>query len=60
MRYCSTWLRSLLCYIKKFLIEEFVVRVLHSILNMTYVHAYMYSMLNAIARICLLPVQSGD
>ena len=29
MRYCSTWLRSLLCYIKKFVIEEFVIRVLH-------------------------------
>ena len=29
MRYCSTWLRSLLCYIKKFLIEEFVKRVFH-------------------------------
>ena len=29
MRYCSTWLRSLLCYIKKFVIEEFVKRVFH-------------------------------
>ena len=29
MRYCSTWLRSLICYIKKFVIEEFVIRVLH-------------------------------
>ena len=30
MRYCSTWLRSLLCYIKKFFIEEFVIiRVFH-------------------------------
>ena len=29
MRYCSTWLRLLLCYIKKFVIEEFVIRVLH-------------------------------
>ena len=29
MRYCSTWLRSLLCYVKKFVIEEFVIRVLH-------------------------------
>ena len=29
MRYCSTWLRSLLCYIKKFVIEEFVIRVFH-------------------------------
>ena len=29
MRYCSTWLRSLLCYIKKFVIEEIVIRVLH-------------------------------
>ena len=27
MRYCSTWLRLLLCYIKKFVIEEFVIRV---------------------------------
>ena len=31
MRYCSTWLRSLLCYIKKLVIEEFVIRVLHCI-----------------------------
>ena len=31
MRYCSTWLRSLLCYIKKFAIEEFVIRVFHCI-----------------------------
>ena len=29
MRYCSTWLRSLLCDIKKFVIEEFVIRVFH-------------------------------
>ena len=29
MRYCSTRLRSLLCYIKNFVIEEFVIRVLH-------------------------------
>ena len=29
MRYCSTWLRSLLCYIKKFVTEEFVIRVFH-------------------------------
>ena len=29
MSYCSTWLRSLLCYIKKFVIEEFVIRVLY-------------------------------
>ena len=29
MRYCSTWLRSLLCNIKKFVIEEFVIRVFH-------------------------------
>ena len=29
MRYCSTWLSSLLCYIKNFVIEEFVIRVLH-------------------------------
>ena len=38
MRYCSTWLRSLLCYIKKFVIEEFVIRVFHCIC--TYVHIY--------------------
>ena len=31
MRCCSTWLRSLLCYIKKCVIEEFVIRVLHCI-----------------------------
>ena len=31
MRYCSTWLRSLLCYIKKFVIEEIVIRVFHCI-----------------------------
>ena len=31
MRYCSTWLRLLLCYIKNFVIEEFVIRVLHCI-----------------------------
>ena len=31
MRYCSTWLRSLLCYIKKFVREEFVIRVFHCI-----------------------------
>ena len=29
MRHCSTWLRSLLRYIKKFVIEEFVIRVFH-------------------------------
>ena len=29
MRYCSTWLRSLLCYFKKFVIEEFVITVFH-------------------------------
>ena len=29
MSYCSTWLWSLLCYIKKFVIEEFVIRVFH-------------------------------
>ena len=29
MRYCSTWLSSLLCYIKKFVMEEFAIRVLH-------------------------------
>ena len=33
MRYCSTWLRSLLCYMKKFVIEEFVIRVFHCILQ---------------------------
>ena len=31
MRYCSTWLRLLLCYIKEFVIEEFVMRVSHCI-----------------------------
>ena len=31
MRYCSTWLRSLLCYIKKCVIEEFIIKVLHCI-----------------------------
>ena len=31
MRYCSTWLRSLLCYIKKFVIENFVIRVFYCI-----------------------------
>ena len=35
MRYCSTWLRSLLCYIKKFVIEEFVIRVFHSMYILT-------------------------
>ena len=34
MRYCSTWLRSLLCYSKKFIIEEFVIRVLHCMLHL--------------------------
>ena len=34
MRYCSTWSRSLLCYIKNFVVEEFVIRVFHC----TYVH----------------------
>ena len=29
IRYCSTWLRSLLCYTKKLFIEEFVTRVFH-------------------------------
>ena len=29
IRYCSTWLRSLLCYTKKPFIEEFVTRVFH-------------------------------
>ena len=29
MRYCSTWLRSLLCYIQKFAIDEFVISVPH-------------------------------
>ena len=33
MRYCSTWLRSLLCYVKKFAIEEFVIRVFHCIVH---------------------------
>ena len=36
MSYCSTWLRSLLCYIKKFVIEEFVIRVFHCICNNMY------------------------
>ena len=27
--FCSTWLRPLLCYIKVFVIEEFVIRVFH-------------------------------
>ena len=31
MRYCSTWLKSLLCYIKKFVIEEFVIREFHCV-----------------------------
>ena len=41
MRYCSTWLRSLLCYIEKFVIEEFAIRVLvlHCIMQYCiYVH----------------------
>ena len=38
MRYCSTWLRSLLCYIKKFVIEEFVIRVFHCISARTHTH----------------------
>ena len=38
MRYCSTWLRPLLCYVKKFVIEEFVIRVLHCI----YIHCTQY------------------
>ena len=29
MSYCSTWLRSLLCHIKKFVVEELVIRVFH-------------------------------
>ena len=36
-RYCSTWLRSLLCYIKKFVIEEFFIRVFHC----TYLYAHL-------------------
>ena len=36
MRYCSTWLRSLLCYIKKFVIEVFVIRVFRCILFSTF------------------------
>ena len=36
MRYCSTWLRSLLCYIKNFVTEEFVIRVLHCTLKCLY------------------------
>ena len=33
MRYCSTWLRSLLCYIKRIVVEEFVIRVFHCMWN---------------------------
>ena len=29
MRFCSTWLRSLLCYMKNIVIDEFIIRVLH-------------------------------
>ena len=29
--YCRTWRKSLLCDIKKFVIEEFVIRVFHCI-----------------------------
>ena len=36
-RYCSTWLRSLLCYIKKFVIEEFFIRVFHC----TYLYTHL-------------------
>ena len=36
-RYCSTWLRSLLCYIKKFVIKGFVIRVVHCMWVHTYV-----------------------
>ena len=39
MSYCSTWLRSLLCYIKKFVVEEFIIRVF----NCIYVRIYIYS-----------------
>ena len=42
MRYCSTWLKSLLCYIKKFVIEEFVIRVLHCTYTPT-VYTYILS-----------------
>ena len=41
MRYCSTWLRSLLCYIKKFIIEEFVMSV------PLYMHAHTYNFLRS-------------
>ena len=42
MRYCSTWLRSLLCYIKKFVIEEFVIRVFHCIKNNIFIYYVKY------------------
>ena len=38
IRYCSTWLRSLLCYIKKSVIEEFVIRVFHLLLTQNVVN----------------------
>ena len=37
MRYCSTWSRSLLCYIKKLVIEEFVVRVFHCVTTVQFI-----------------------
>ena len=40
IRYCSTWLRSLLCYIQNFVIEEFVIRVFHCTC-MLYVYTYI-------------------
>ena len=38
MRYCSTRLRLLLCYIKKYVIEEFVIRVFHCMYVCMYLH----------------------
>ena len=40
MRYCSTWLSSLLCYIKKFVTEEFVIRVFHCTYNNYIPHVF--------------------
>ena len=37
--YCSTWLRSLLSYIEKFVIEEFLIEVLHCT-SILYIHRY--------------------
>ena len=43
MRYCSTWLRSLLCYIKKSVIEEFDIRVFHCVSFMIYTYVRIES-----------------